>query len=413
MRRLSVLLCGILVAGALAITASIDLPKVSAQSGVTVQTRSPMNLRIGPGTRYAVIATVPGGLTLPADARSAASDWVRVLYNSRFGWLAAGYLQVSGNLAWLPVASASSTPGPPPPATPGPPPNGSIESLTLHVKSIHVNYYRLVYWSDGLRIAGFYAEPNDGLQHPAVIYLRGGNRDVGALTGVELAPLAECGFVVVAPQLRGGPGSEGRDEFGGADVHDVTNLIALLKSRPAVDPSRIAMLGGSRGGMMTYLALKKQTQARTKDIKVAATVSGLADLFMWGAERPDLITGFYPEIIGVSPAQNRAPFVERSATYWPWLLTRVPLLLQHGEADTGVSVNQSRKLYRQIRAYGGVAKLITYPDGDHGLSNHQGGYPEALSWFQKYIGRPGDDFSFAAHGDDISYAQSLLVRAAQ
>jgi dipeptidyl aminopeptidase/acylaminoacyl peptidase len=275
------------------------------------------------------------------------------------------------------------------------------------VSSVTADYYRLTYWSDGLRINGFYAEPKSPGPHPAVIYNRGGNRDTGKLTGIELAPFAEVGFVVVASQMRGGGGSEGRDEFGGADLHDVLNLIPLLKSRPSVDPERIAMIGGSRGGMMTYLALEAQTLRYSRDIKVAASVSGISDLFSWAKERPDITTQFYQEMFGVTPAQNAAPYVARSAVYWPWRI-RAPILLEHGDADTTVSSNQSRRLYSLIRSYGGTARLIIYPDGEHGLGNHLGGLPEALHWFQTYIGRPGDNFDFQAHEDDIRLAQILL-----
>jgi hypothetical protein len=36
--------------------------------------------------------------------------------------------------------------------------------------------------------------------------------------------------VVVASQYRGNGGGEGHEEFGGAEVHDILNLIPLAKS---------------------------------------------------------------------------------------------------------------------------------------------------------------------------------------
>ena len=59
-------------------------------------------------------------------------------------------------------------------------------------------------------------------------------------------------------------------------VADVLNLVTLLKGLPYVDPDRIGMMGHSRGGMMTYLVLKQDCLADTKDIKAAATVGGVA-----------------------------------------------------------------------------------------------------------------------------------------
>src|SRR5262249_9511409 len=130
--------------------------------------------------------------------------------------------------------------------TPPPRPDGGIESLTLYVSTSHANYYHLVYYSDGLRLTGVYAEPKYPGKYPAVVYNRGGIGAGGALTGQEMAPFAESGFVVVGSQYRGTPGNEGVDQLGGDDIDDVLNLVTLLKNRPLVDASRIAMVGASR-----------------------------------------------------------------------------------------------------------------------------------------------------------------------
>jgi fermentation-respiration switch protein FrsA (DUF1100 family) len=408
MRRLS------LAIALLFLVEGIGLVAVSAQSSVTVLAVNALRLRSGPGTQYNVIATIPEGTTLPAFARTADSNWVKVDYKGQIGWVYTSQLRIQGNFDSLPVGDAANSPnpnapGPTVPPTPTPPPDGGIESLTPYLSTDRVTYYHLVYWSDGLRITGYYAEPKGLDKHPAVILNRSGNRNVGALTGMELAPFAESGFVVVASQLRGGMGSEGNDQFGGADVHDVTNLIALLKGRPNVDANRIAMYGASRGGMMTYLALKAQSLKGARDIKVAATVGGLADLISWATEQPG-VTSVYAELIGSTPRQSRTPFVARSATYWASLI-RVPLLIQHGEADASVSVEQSRRLYSLLRARGAAVKLITYPGGDHSLSSQEAGLPEVLKWFQKYLAQGNEDFTWDTHRDAIYHAMFLLKNA--
>ena len=77
-----------------------------------------------------------------------------------------------------------------------------------------VDCRRIVYMSDGLRIAGFVVAPRDAAAHPRplLIFNRGGNRSFGQLVFgdlVDFAHWAQQGFVVVASQYRGGPGSEG------------------------------------------------------------------------------------------------------------------------------------------------------------------------------------------------------------
>ena len=143
-----------------------------------------------------------------------------------------------------------------------------------------VDMREITYLSDGLRIKGFVLAPKKEGRYPVLMWNRGGCRgNVGVLTRYGLArwvaPFADWGYVVVGSQYRGAPGSEGKDEFGGADVNDVMNLLPLLEALPNADPSRIGMAGFSRGALMTYLALTK-----TDRIKAAMVAS--APAVEWG-----------------------------------------------------------------------------------------------------------------------------------
>ena len=133
---------------------------------------------------------------------------------------------------------------------------------------------------------GFLGRPRGDGPHPAIIYNLGGHEEYGVLEGWEIVPAVEAGFVAVASQYRGNAGSEGAEEFGGADVNDVVSLIPLLKQLPYVDPQRIGMMGHSRGGMMTYLSLKQETLAGAHDIQAAVVVGGVADLFRLVEDQP-------------------------------------------------------------------------------------------------------------------------------
>lgn len=280
-----------------------------------------------------------------------------------------------------------------PPAAPGA--DGAIESLRLIFRSEHSEYFALTYWSDGLRVKGFLGRPTGRACLPAVIYNRGGNLEYAALQGREIIPYVEAGFVAVASQYRGNGGGEGREQFGGADVDDVLNLLPLLKGLPEVDPDRIGMTGYSRGGMMTYLALKRQTLAGTRDIKAAVTVGGLADLLGDLDDSPGMIE-VYQTLIRGWP--DEVPYRARSAVEWPELIT-VPLLILHGEADADLSVDQSRRLADLLTKAGKPVQLITFPGDNHSLSASHWGLVEALAWFDFYLGMPGEDHSFEHHYD--------------
>jgi dipeptidyl aminopeptidase/acylaminoacyl peptidase len=279
-------------------------------------------------------------------------------------------------------------------------PNGTIESLELLFTSDSAEYYRMVYWSDGLRVTGMLGRPKANGFYPAIIYNRGGVWDSGSLTGYELIPLVECGYVVVGSNYRGNAGGEGGDQFGGADLNDVLNLIPLLRQLPYVDTSRIGMMGASRGGMMTYMVLKWQTDNGRSDIKSAVTVGGIADLYMWIDERPALMHDLFLPVFGKTPEEAPNLYQERSAVYWPEKIN-VPLLILHGEDDQEVSVKESRKLDELLTQYNKPHLLCALYAGDHGLTQYQGGYPLALDWFARSFAGPNEDLSYEGHAGAI------------
>jgi dienelactone hydrolase len=301
----------------------------------------------------------------------------------------------------VPTPTSAGTPTPTPTATPSGPQNGTIELAQLVYSTAHSQYYAITYWSDGLRVAGYLGYPTETGIYPAIIHNRGGFGSRGALTGGEIVPYVEAGYVAVASQYRGNGGGEGQEDFGGADVHDVTALIPLLKNLPNVDPHRIGMFGGSRGGMMTYLALRDDALSGQNAIKAAVTVGGISDLFAWDRERGGTLADIlWLPLIGATPAQAPELYRDRSAIYWADLI-QAPLLLLHGDADRDVSMQQTLDLAEVLRAVGATVEVIIYPGGDHPLSNYDGGYRDTLAWFEQYLGGDGIDRSFAAHEDAI------------
>ena len=58
--------------------------------------------------------------------------------------------------------------------------------------------------------------------------------------------MARWGYVVVASQYRGNDGGEGREEFGGADVNDVLNLLPVLEQVTSADTARLDTSSSAR-----------------------------------------------------------------------------------------------------------------------------------------------------------------------
>ena len=259
---------------------------------------------------------------------------------------------------------------------------------------------RITYLSDGLRIRGYLAAPVEGAGLPAVIYNRGGNRGIGALTDTTaaafFAPLAARGYVVVGSQYRGGPGSEGQDEFGGRDVRDVLHLLPLLDAHPRVDPSRIGMYGRSRGGMMTYLAL-----TQTGRVRAAVVDAGMSDAFATAAERPDVVRGAFAPLVPNWTEQREAALDARSAVRWAVRLpASTPLLLLHGSADWRASPAQTLAMAGALHAARRPFRLVLFEGGDHELTEHRAEvFRQVAGWFDRDV-RDGEEApDLEPHGD--------------
>ncbi len=265
--------------------------------------------------------------------------------------------------------------------------------------SVTINH--ITYASDGLRVSGHLITPRATGPHPCVIYNRGGNRDFGANSprrvALRLARFASWGYTVIATQYRGVDGGEGVEEFGGSEIDDVLNLIPVLASLPAVaDTSRMGMVGFSRGGMTTYLAL-----SRTCRIKGAAVVGGVSDAFATISARPDMETYVYAELLPGYPAHKEAALKARSPVQWPErLCPTTPLLLLHGASDWRVGVDQSIRMAEGLLRVKHPVRLVVFEGADHGLTEFRiEAYGMIRSWLDRYV-RDGKQWpSLEPHGD--------------
>jgi len=243
----------------------------------------------------------------------------------------------------------------------------AASSPLAHARLQRLLIQRITYLSDGLQVRGWLIEPRAAGVYPGVIYNRGGNREYGAISEslviYWISRFADFGYVVAASQYRGNAGGEGIEEFGGAEVNDVLNLVPLLDDHPKADASRLGMYGHSRGGMMTYLALR-QTEAFSAGIVDA----GVSDCFAWILQRPEM-EDVFADLVPDYWANRDAALVARSAIRWPAdLPAATPLLLIHGTADTRVEPSHASLMDEALRAVGRPVQLELFPGADHALS---------------------------------------------
>lgn len=261
----------------------------------------------------------------------------------------------------------------------------SKESYEKAVADRHFELQKLKYMSDGLKVVAYLYKPKrvEGKGLPAIIFNRG-----GAIRG-DIAPelvaffhrLASEGFVILAPMYRQSDGGEGRDEIGGADVNDLMNVIPLARSLGFIDVNNLFMYGESRGGMMTYQAIK-----RDFPVNAAAVFGAFTDLEALMAFRPDvypqaMLKKLWPDF----ETRKDAIIKIRSASYWPEQLD-APLLIMHGGNDKSVSASQSLALAQQLQKLGKTYELIVYAQDNHFLSRNQDDRDRrALTWFKRHM----------------------------
>lgn len=258
----------------------------------------------------------------------------------------------------------------------------------------------ITYESDGLKVKGYMAAPKEGTRLPVVIWNRGGNRDFGQFSDLSatllLGRIAQWGYVVLASQYRGVAGGEGKEEFGGAEIGDVLNLLPLIDALPKADPARIGMYGWSRGGMMTYLAL-----ARTDRIAAAVIGAGPADLFDLVGRRPEMETGVLAELVPGYAEKRAEALTSRSAALWPEKLhKKTPILLLHGSADWRVHPQQALRMAESLYKVNHPFRFVFLEGGDHGLTEHRTEVDRlAKDWLDRYVRDRQPWPSLEPHGD--------------
>jgi dipeptidyl aminopeptidase/acylaminoacyl peptidase len=245
------------------------------------------------------------------------------------------------------------------------------QDLELSTQLTNVNFYRIVYLSDSLKVVGYLSEPKQPGKYPCIIYNRGGIRNNSKLTlnGISqtLGRIASWGYVVFASQYRGNDGGEGKEEYGGSDVHDVLNLFATFSFLPNTDTARIGIYGVSRGGMMTYQAMKSSCR-----FKAAVVSSGITDVFVSLSRKDSTnIERMYKEIIPNYTAGKQETLKERSALYWTDKLCKTtPLLILQGSADVIAPPLTAIEFIKKLIEIKHPVRFMLFEGGQHTFAEY-------------------------------------------
>jgi dipeptidyl aminopeptidase/acylaminoacyl peptidase len=214
---------------------------------------------------------------------------------------------------------------------------------------------KVSYRSAGLRIFGQVCRPVGEGPYPLIVLNHGGVDGIGAgeWNGGICADAARQGYVQIESSYRGEDGSEGAIELCAGEVDDVLRMLDIALELPEVDPSRVAMWGGSHGGCVTTRAVQKGAR-----VTAAADVFGITNLTtlyaFWQVEvaagRGPVET--YRLLIAIADAATGGPpeeYPEAYAARSPVahaddLPDDVPFMITQGTLDPLVPPSQSCEL---------------------------------------------------------------------
>lgn len=273
--------------------------------------------------------------------------------------------------------------------------NGNFKSFIVSFISDGLREYALLNIPNSLKPAGGF--PVLVIDHG---YIQPNTYDTVNSYKSESDYFADQGFLVLKPDYRGNGNSEITDTalMRFAYPIDVLNLIFSLKNIPDANLNQIFFWSHSMGGEVTLEVL----EASAKDPDFPAKIKGaifwapVTDPVKWFSKShlaalPEAQITPYPyaqtfQILG-TPDKN--PQLWQSLSPLNYLGNiNVPILLQHGTADTTVPYTWSVELNNDLLKLNKNVTFISYPNDTHNLPLH---WSNAVS-------------------DDLSFLQNLLQK---
>jgi dipeptidyl aminopeptidase/acylaminoacyl peptidase len=267
-----------------------------------------------------------------------------------------------------------------------------ITSLNPQVKNINVGDTEVIRWkgADGLDVEGILIKPvgyERGKRYPAILQIHGG--PYGRFSyGFE--PRAQIfagnGYAVLMPNPRGSTGyghkftTANVKDWGGKDYQDLMAGVDEIIKMGVADPDRLAVMGGSYGGFMTFWVV-----TQTDRFKAAIGHAGISDWYSFHGQSD--IPGLMEYGFGGTPWAARETYVKYSPMSYVDR-AKTPIMITHGEQDRRVPIAQAEQYYRALRKRGVEVVFVRYPREGHGITepNHQIDLVQRqLEWFGRHV----------------------------
>jgi dipeptidyl aminopeptidase/acylaminoacyl peptidase len=235
---------------------------------------------------------------------------------------------------------------------------------------------------DGLQIPVHFFIPNGAAAaapRPALFLIHGGpDEHLDPLYSSAIQYLANRGFVVVAPNVRGSTGF-GRQyaaldsgDWGGGHIRDIVELAALVRGLDFIDADNLFVAGMSFGGFSVMSLVTQYPDT----FRAAVDFFGFTELASFVDSWPLYLQRHLSVELGFDPRIDRVRNRELSPLYHVERI-RIPLQIHQGANDSRVPRTQSDWLVQRLRSLGGMVEYFVYADEGHGFNRFEN---ERLAW---------------------------------
>ena len=227
---------------------------------------------------------------------------------------------------------------------------------------------------DGVKLQGLLYRPNNvaaNVRPPLMLKVHGGpNAQARPRFDATVQYLVGRGYAVFDLNYRGSNGfgkafarlDNGRLRAG--VVNDIEDAVRWLGEHTEIDPSRVAIMGGSYGGYLTNAAVGEFPGL----FKAAVSFVGVSDWVRALEEAsPALKASDRVEYGDINDPDDRAFFAEISPIAKAHLV-RTPLLVVHGANDPRDPVTESDRFVKAVREQEVDVKYLRFADEGHNLT---------------------------------------------
>jgi len=253
--------------------------------------------------------------------------------------------------------------------------------------------------SGALLIPGYVFTPvkmDSGKKYPAIVLVHGGfHQHFNADWFGTVVDLVQHGYVVMFPEYRGSQGYGAqiyKNDYGTTDVADTLASAEYIAGKPYVDSSRLGIVGESRGGMVTLLAIQQAPDR----FKVAVDVVGLTDFVAYMAYKPEWrrqeVAKESAGFKGQLPDTNLPAYMKVSPiNYVEKIKTPLLVVATTGDEIAPLALHTGR-LLEALKAYDKVFESRIYDNAPGGHTFLRGdtkeaedGHKRIAAWLDKYL----------------------------